>query len=126
MEQERDIAYYVVRWYGRLMSPVERREQSHLFAAMKATLGRSDADAQREARKFTTYSRFLSDDAAVLHLTSAGYEAFVRRTAARILEDCRDEVFFNRCPKCGGLARTPTARQCRFCSHDWHGKNQLS
>ncbi len=126
MEKERGIAYYIVRWYGRLMSPIERRAQSHLFAAMKATLGRSDAEAQREARESTTYSRFLSDDAAVLHLTSAGYEAFIQRTAARILEDCPDDVFFNRCPKCGGLARTPAAKHCHFCSHDWHGKNQLA
>jgi hypothetical protein len=123
MEKERDIAHYVVRWYARLMTPVERRAQRHLFAAMKATMGRSDVEAQRGARKSAVHFPFLSDDADVLHLTSAGYEAFVERTADRILKDCLNEVFFNRCPKCGGLARTPTGRQCRFCVHDWHGPN---
>jgi hypothetical protein len=84
--------------------------------AMKATMGRSDVQAQREARKSAVHSCFLPDDADALHLTGAGYEAFVERTAARILNDCRSEVFFNRCPKCGGLARTPTARQRRSVS----------
>ena len=123
MEDERDIAHYVVRWYARLMTPVEQRAQRHLFATMKATKGRSDVQAQRKARESALHSRFLSDDADVLHLTGAGYEAFVERTAARILNGCRNELFFNRCPKCSGLARTPTARQCRFCAHDWHGPN---
>ena len=123
MEHKLDVAYYVVRWYARLMTPVELRAQRHLFAAIKATRGRSDVEAQREARKSIVHSRFLSDDADVLGLTGAGYEAFVERTAARILDECRSEVFFNRCPKCGGLARTPTARQCRFCAHDWHDQN---
>ena len=123
MESKLTIAYYVVRWYDHLMTPVERRAQMHLWAAIKATRGRSDAEAQREARKSIVFSRSLSDDADVLRLADAGYEAFVERTAARILDERRSEVFFNRCPKCGGLARTPTARQCRFCAHDWHAQN---
>jgi len=124
MENERDIAHYVVHWYAHLMTPVEQRAQGHLFAAMKATRGRSDAEAQEQARKSAAHSRLLSDDADVLRLAGEGYEAFVARTSARILDDCRDEVVFNRCPKCGGLARTPMARQCRFCAHDWHGENR--
>jgi uncharacterized C2H2 Zn-finger protein len=27
----------------------------------------------------------------------------------------------NRCPRCGEVAKTPKAKQCRFCKHDWHG-----
>jgi hypothetical protein len=123
MENEREIAHYVVRWYARLMTAVEQRTQKHLFAALKATRGESHVEAQREAQKSAVHSRFLSNDADVMHLADAGYEAFVERTAARILNDCRNEVVFNRCPKCGRLTRTPTARQCRFCAHDWHGQN---
>jgi hypothetical protein len=26
----------------------------------------------------------------------------------------------NCCPKCDALAKTPKARQCRYCFHDWH------
>jgi hypothetical protein len=126
MEKNLEVAYYVVRWYAHLMTQVEWRAQRHLFATMKATRGRSDKEAQREAQKSIVASRYLSDERDVLGLASGGYEAFVERTAARILDDCRNEVFFNRCPKCGGLARTPTAKQCRFCrfcAYDWHDGN---
>ena len=40
--------------------------------------------------------------------------------AKLILDKFRDKVFFNNCPKCEQLARTPSAKQCRFCGHDWH------
>ena len=26
----------------------------------------------------------------------------------------------NNCPKCGKLARTPKAKQCRYCFYNWH------
>jgi hypothetical protein len=29
------------------------------------------------------------------------------------------------CPFCGEKLRTPSARQCRFCLHDWHDENNL-
>lgn len=28
--------------------------------------------------------------------------------------------FINRCPKCSKIARTPKAKQCPWCFHDWH------
>ena len=31
-----------------------------------------------------------------------------------------DKIFWNLCPKCEKLARTPKAKQCRFCKYDWH------
>jgi hypothetical protein len=76
MESKLDIASYVVRWYHRLMTPVEQRAQRHLWAAIKATRGRSDVEAQRETRKSIIFSRLLSDSADVLSLTGAGYDAF--------------------------------------------------
>jgi hypothetical protein len=68
-------------------------------------------------------SGVLSDDANVLHLAEGGFEGFIQRTSARILDESRHLIFFNRCPKCGGLARTPTARQCRYCAHEWRAKD---
>ena len=42
------------------------------------------------------------------------------RLAEIIAMDYKDKVFFNNCPNCGKLARTPKAKQCRFCGYDWH------
>ena len=44
------------------------------------------------------------------------------KIAERVLADNRNELFFNNCPKCGQLARTPKSKQCRKCGYDWHEK----
>jgi hypothetical protein len=120
MELNREAAHYIVRFHAHLMTDAERRAQSHLFATMKATMGRSDVTAQKEARNSKAYSRMLSEDPDILRLTGDGYEAFQERTARRILQECGDKVVLNCCPRCAALARTPTARQCRSCGWDWH------
>jgi hypothetical protein len=56
----------------------------------------------------------------VLELAREGIESFMERTADRILAEYGDEVFLNYCPRCLALAKSPHARQCRFCRHDWH------
>ena len=57
-----------------------------------------------------------------LDLASGGFQAFVLRTGERMMRDHQEKIALNCCPQCGRLARTPTARQCRFCRHDWHNE----
>jgi hypothetical protein len=120
MELNSEVARYVVGFHDHLMTDVERRTQRHLFATMKATKGRSGRAAQVEARKSKVLSKLLSDEPNVLQLVRDGHREFEMRTAARILRDSGDKVFLNCCPRCGELARTPTAKQCRCCGNDWH------
>ena len=40
--------------------------------------------------------------------------------AQYLMEHHSSEIYINNCPKCGKLARTPRAKQCRHCGHDWH------
>lgn len=42
------------------------------------------------------------------------------RLAIVLWEKYKDKIDLNNCPKCGKTARTPKAKQCRFCRHDWH------
>jgi hypothetical protein len=127
MENDRDIAQYVFRWFRNLMTPLEKRAANHLYATMKAAPLKSHIEAQSEEEKTAGRYRFftdpISDDADVLRLTEGGFEGFIERTSARILDESRHLISFNRCPKCGGLARTPTARQCRYCAHEWRAEN---
>jgi hypothetical protein len=120
MELNPQLAYYILRYNADLMTDVELRAQRHLFATMKATKGRSDETAQRETQNDRLHSRMLSTEPDVLSLTRGGYQQFQLTTAARILRDSAGKVSFNRCPACGALARTPSAKQCRYCGHDWH------
>ena len=122
MENEK--AQYVLRYYGQFMTTQERLAQRHLFGTDKATHGRTDVAAQDEVRNSSHHlSELLSNDPEVLRLASDGLDAFIVRTAQRILHKHRNEIVFNNCPKCGALAKTPKARQCRFCRYDWHTAN---
>jgi hypothetical protein len=117
-----DTAWYVFNYYGHLMNWRERMAKRHLVTTFKAVDGRSDVAAQEEARGIRHLREWLSDDPEVLQLARHGYEAFAVRTGERILYDHREQIVLNRCPQCAKLARTPKARQCRFCRHDWHGE----
>ena len=115
------LASYLIRYYDRFMHKRERLAYRHLIGTMKVTKGRSDPAAQEEAsRKKPQLRELLSNDPSVIGLARDGMQAFVERTATRILAEHADEIFLNNCPRCGRLANTPRARQCRFCRHDWH------
>ena len=120
-----DKAFYIFRYHRHFMTRQERLAHGHLVGTIKAT-GRSDATAQLEARNGSRHLRdMLSDDPEVLSLTSAGWEAFIMRTAERIFDQHRHEMSFNYCCRCGVLARTPKAKQCRSCGNDWHAPATL-
>jgi hypothetical protein len=122
-----DKAWYVFRYYSHLMNEQERAANRHQTGTIKATHGRSDAAAQAEAKSGARHLRaMLSNEPQVLDLASDGFQAFLVRTAERIIGDHLDKIALNCCPKCGRLARTPTARQCRFCRHDWHNETANS
>ena len=42
-----------------------------------------------------------------------------QKIAEIIIKNYGDKVFLNNCSKCGELARTPTAKQCRYCENKW-------
>lgn len=115
-------AAYVIRYFHSFMTMDERIAHKHLIATAKASRGRTDTAAQTELRNSTHHLRtLLSDNPKVLQLTAGGLEQFVEQTAQRILDEHPREITFNRCQRCGAIARTPKARQCRFCGFDWHG-----
>ena len=63
---------------------------------------------------------WMSNDTEVLKLFEEGSEQFWANTAERIVRDNPGKIYFNLCSKCGKLARTPQAKQCRYCGYNWH------
>ena len=121
MDTDRELALYVTVYYCDLMTQQERLAYRHLTTTYKATGGRSDLAAQAEVRREGgVRARWLSEDTAVLTLAAEGLDGFRARTARRILDEHRDQVFLNYCPRCGGLTRTPQAKLCLHCGHSWH------
>jgi hypothetical protein len=120
-EMDKDKARYIVRYYDHLLNQQERRAYRHLEATLKATHGRADAAAQQEAKSGRSHLReWLSEEPEVLRLASEGLDTFMLHTAERVFRDHQDKIVLNCCPRCGALAKTPKAQQCRFCGHDWH------
>lgn len=118
-----ELAQYIVRYYGHLMTKDELLAHRHLMGTAKTTHGRTDARAQSEARaKRPQFKDLFSDSPAVLELAQDGMEAFVERTAERLMREHAEQIFVNRCLRCGKLARTPRARQCRYCHYSWHNE----
>jgi hypothetical protein len=62
----------------------------------------------------------VKDDESRLKLLKEGYKKFRINTATRIYNEHKDELKLNLCPNCKKIARTPIAKQCRFCSNNWH------
>lgn len=115
-----DIASYILRYYGHLMTKQEKLAHKHLQGTLKSTRGRSDVAAQQEARNRDHLREMISDGPEVVRLVDSGFQVFIEQTAKRILSQHGERIVLNHCPQCGALARTPKARQCRFCGHDWH------
>lgn len=61
-----------------------------------------------------------SDDPKIQAMIADGFEKFKIRVATRIYNEHKDKLNLNLCPQCGRVARTPQAKQCKFCSHDRH------
>jgi hypothetical protein len=55
---------------------------------------------------------------------SNGELAFYGKVTKRIMKAHSKDIILNRCPKCGSLCRTPSARLCPNpkCNHTWYEK----
>lgn len=112
---DKDTAKYIVDNFSFLLSKEEKLASIHIWASFKTK------DLTINSLMLKTFKRngFLSENESVLKLTEGGYENFISITAERIINESNENIFFNNCPNCYKLARTPQARQCRFCSHKW-------
>lgn len=79
-----------------------------------------NALADKKIELFYGYS-----DEKTNKLVELGKEGLENTIANRILTDHRNEVL-NYCQKCGELARTPKARQCRYCGNKWFDKTDMT
>ena len=108
-------ADYIIAYYMELMNLEERKALRHHISTFKLE-GTADGRLTRMYLK----TGWLTDDPLILNYLGEGYVQFTLNCAERILKDNPNEVFFNLCPECKKLARTPQAKQCRWCGHDWH------
>jgi hypothetical protein len=112
-----ELTHYIFHNYSALMTLAEK-------AAYKALMLERKGEHSSEDMKRFLRTRFGSRDAAVAALLDRGVVQFLTATRDRILKEHKNEVFLNRCPKCGSLARTPEACLCPSCNHTWYEKRK--
>jgi hypothetical protein len=57
----------------------------------------------------------------VIAASDWGYTALWEKLRERVAQAVDNkELKINRCPSCNRIVRTPLARQCLWCGHDWH------
>lgn len=119
-------AEYIINHFSKLLSSEEQMAIKHTHSVIKLG-GEFDNPT---IKNIYHKNGWITKDKSVLQLLMNGFDNFQIQTAKRILEQNPDKVFLNNCPQCGKLARTPRAKQCRFCGHNWHyqitGKFRLS
>jgi hypothetical protein len=119
MKQE--IVDYILNYFNRLMNERETLAWRHYSSEYKLTHS-ENPDSVEKIRKIYLSKGWLTEDEQTLRLLENGIDHFRLKTAERILKENREKIDFNNCPKCRELARTPNAKQCRFCGHDWHNE----
>jgi hypothetical protein len=109
-----ELADYIFNYCGKYFWENEKLANRHLN-----TLAKSNA-ANTAMYKVLQQRQWISNDPAVLELAKNGFEEYKRKVTERIFNEHKHELELNLCPICGKIARTPIAKQCRFCFHDWH------
>jgi hypothetical protein len=114
-----ELVPYIIKNYSHLMTLYE-----HL-AYGSIQIGGKIENASSEAINASRVDALIAKDLRVKGLLKNGPEAFLQSLCDRILREHAEQVVVNRCPKCGGLARTPEAKQCPKCFHSWRDHELL-
>ena len=107
---------YVLRHFPHLITPLERRVTEYIAPIVS----NSDHTKILKLHQFLEERDGHVDDADVLTAFQTPYNDRVANAVNRVLETRRGEIIENRCTECHRLVRTPVAKQCLWCGHDWH------
>jgi len=113
-----ETAKYIIDHYSKLLNIDENMALKHI--RHQFTIDNTEPKEREKLTKNFKKIGWITNDKSVLDLLNDGIEAFELKAAQRILETQGDKVFLNICPKCQKLARTPEAKQCKYCYFDWH------
>ena len=121
---------YIIDYYYRLLTPREKTAYvtmvaEHKVASYKEWVAKvAKIYGKDEAKMLALYpsewEQSISTDPEVRALLANGLEAFINAICERVLREEGDEIYFNRCPRCQAVTRTPTAKQCPKCFFSWH------
>jgi len=114
--EESELWKYIGRWYNHLFTEDER------FGPTAQRLRELVPDASPSDIKAILTERHggKGESLPVVRQLQHEVDKLTRRTMDRICREHTDELFINRCPECGRIVVSPTAKQCLWCGNDWH------
>ncbi|MGR3857793.1 hypothetical protein [Chryseobacterium indologenes] len=110
---DRETIDYIIRYFSKLMTKDEALALNHHMYTLKSS-------ENTRMRNIMIERGWINSDPEVIQLLEHGYEVFEQNVVTRIMKETPEKVFFNNCPKCHKLARTPRAKQYRYCGYNWH------
>jgi hypothetical protein len=123
-----DLTYYIYGHFRELLSDEERGAERVRTARFKS-LPWPDEDCSeddRRKRELRSMKFYKVPEVAerfpelMRRIEERGVGAVMNEAAQRVVRENPDKNVLHLCAKCGGLCRTPKARQCFRCGHDWH------
>jgi hypothetical protein len=106
-----ELTDYIIQYYSHLMSHNEKQAHLNIIYLQKT-------ERNESMRNSFTQRGWIIHKPEYDDLLKDGYGIFFENVAKRIFRE--NEVVLNLCPQCQKIARTPLAKQCRFCFHSWH------
>lgn len=110
---DKETASYIRNYFSRLLTDDEK-------LALKYHMYTYKTEDNPQMRKVMVDKGWISERSDIKEFLNDGYDEFELNVSKRIMKETPEKVFFNNCPKCNRLARTPYARQCKHCGHSWH------
>ncbi len=125
LNEEEHLTHYVLRYFSHFANEFERDLMLSLELDHKAVLSGSPIMKHKLGEKRDEIiARVTKPDFVALQ--PLGRDECQRRIRDRILCDHFDAIYFNRCPACQRLARTPVARMCSYCGKTWYDADCLN
>ena len=111
---EEEIKKYVIKNYKKLFNETEMFGFNAMVALEKAKLA---GDYMKEKLN-SEWSKV--NNPKVNEVLGDGIDIFIDNVYKRLITEHGNNIFLNICPECSKIARTPKAKQCPWCFHDWH------
>lgn len=109
---DQDTIQYIITYFSNLMTHDEKLALRYHIYTYKTS-------NNPQFKKALDDKGWINSDPKIIALLQNGYDEFELNVAQRILTETPEKIFFNDCPQCNRLARTPFAKQCRYCGYSW-------
>jgi len=109
---------YIYRHFPNLLTEEECSAHRLHFASTQLHAGPWNPEAFRKNFRISETEQKYPD--LMRRIEQLGLSRVMSEAAHRVVRDNPERQLLHTCSRCGGLCRTPVAKQCFDCGYDWH------